>query len=504
MSAQKKPSRRGPLRITVPSRADGFLRQFTAVIGGPLGRHSDPGRVSPGFFSVERVLIMMTTIGALLMLLAKNPCRINGWGGSNPYVYACYSDWVPLFGARGFADNPWVPFSAGAEFEYPVLMSAVASAVSSVVPQGIENRSLFFFDLNLLLVAILWVITVICTLKMAGRRPWDAALVAIAPGIILTASINWDMWAVALLAMGMLSFARGRTLLAGILIGLGAAMKVYPFFVLGAILVIAIRTGKFKVFWVSGGAAAATWVLVNLPYALAYPDSFKHFFTFSSERGAGLSSLWHVWNIVASKVDWFKSFDAHQISRYGLVLFFICCAGVALLGLLAKQTPRLGSLAFLIVASFVMFNKVYSPQFIVWLIPLFALALPRWREFVMWMLVEVAHFYGLWFYLDTFKEGTDVHKSFPEAGYVILVLAHMIMLGYLMFQVVRSILDPRHDPVRAVGQVDPLAGEFAGAKDWFTLRRFFKPQGLDQDMAEEVDALAFEKTSTKTATESKA
>lgn len=470
MSAPKKPSQRGPLRITVPSRADGFLRQFTAMIGGPLGRHSDPGRVSPGFFTVERVMILLTTLGALLMLLAKNSCRVNGWGGSNPYVYACYSDWVPLFGARGFADNPWVPFSSGAEFEYPVLMSAVASAVAALVPQGLENRSLLYFDMNLAIVAILWVITVVCTLRMGGRRPWDAAIVAIAPGIILTASINWDMWAVALLAMGMLSFARGHTVLAGVLIGLGAAMKIYPFFVLGAILVIAIRTGKFKVFWTTAGVAAGTWVLVNLPYALAYPDSFKHFFTFSSERGAGLSSFWHAWNAVAAKTDSMGTFEAEQISRYGLILFFLCCIGVAVLGLMAKRTPRLGSLAFLIIASFVMVNKVYSPQFIVWLIPLFALALPRWRLFVVWMMVEVAHFYGLWNYLDSFSADKDPHKVFPEIGYVLLVLAHMVMLAYVMFQVVRSILDPRRDPIRAVGQEDPLAGPLAGAKDVFTLR----------------------------------
>ncbi|UXN32433.1 glycosyltransferase family 87 protein [Glutamicibacter sp. M10] len=465
----QSPPKRGPLRITVPSRADGFLRQFTALIGGPLGRRSDPGRVDPGFFSVERVIILMTTVGALLMLLAKNPCRVSGWGGNNPYVYACYSDWVPLFGARGFADNPWAPFSSGAEFEYPVLMSAVASAVASIVPHSVANRSLMYFDINLLLVAILWMLTVICTVRMTGRRPWDAAMIAIAPGIILAGSINWDMWAVALLAGGMLAFARKHTVLAGVLIGLGAAMKIYPFFILGALLVLAVRTGKFKTFWVTAGTAAATWVLVNLPYALAFPDSFMHFFNFSSERGAGFSSFWHAWNVVAGKNPGLPIFEADQISRYGLILFFLCCVGVALLGLLAKQTPRLGSMAFLIIASFVMVNKVYSPQFIVWLIPLFVLALPRWREFVIWMLVEIAHFYGLWNYLDSFS-AEDPIKTFPETGYVFLVAAHMLMLAYLMYLVARSILDPRRDPIRAVGQLDPLAGEFAGAPDRFTLR----------------------------------
>jgi len=476
------PPRRGPLRITVPSRADGFLRQFTALIGGPLGRRSDPGRIDPGFFSVERVIILMTTLGALLMLLAKNPCRINGWGGNNPYLYACYSDWVPLFGARGFAENPWAPFSSSAEFEYPVLMSAVASAVASIVPESVANRSLLYFDMNLVLVAILWMATVLCTVRMAGRRPWDAAMVAIAPGIILAGSINWDMWAVALLAAGMLAFARKHTVLAGILIGLGAAMKIYPFFILGAILVLAIRTGRLKTFWITGGTAAATWVLVNLPYALAFPKSFMHFFSFSSERGAGLSSFWHAWNVVAAKNPGMPSFEAEQISRYGLVLFFLCCVGVALLGLYSRRTPRLGSLAFLIIASFVMVNKVYSPQFIVWLIPLFVLALPRWREFVIWMLVEIAHFYGLWNYLDSFS-AEDPHKAFPEAGYVVLVLAHMIMLGYLMYLVARSILDPRRDPIRAVGQDDPLAGEFAGLPEKTTLRSLWPGAAKQQQPA---------------------
>lgn len=470
MRESKQPqSARGPLRITVPSRADGFLRQFTAVIGGPLGRHSDPGRVNPGFFTVERVLILMTVAASLLMLLAKNPCRLNGWGGSNPYVYACYSDWVPLFGARGFAENPWVPFSAQAQFEYPVLMSAVASVVAWLVPEGAANRSLVYFDMNLLLVAILWIVTVVCTLRMGGRRPWDAAMVAIAPGIILAGSINWDLWAVALLALGMLSFARRHTVLAGILIGLGAAMKIYPFFVLGAVLVIAVRTGKLKPFWVTAGTATLTWALVNLPYALAYPDSFKHFFAFSSERGAGFSSFWHVWNLLAGKSEVLEPVNAEQMSFWGLAIFFLCCVGIAVLGLAAQRTPRLGSLAFLIVASFVMVNKVYSPQFVVWLIPLFALALPRWREFAIWMLVEVAHFYGLWFYLDSL-DADDIHKVFPENGYIFLVLAHMLMLAYLMYLVARSVLDPRRDPIRAVGQDDPLAGPFAGMPDAFTLR----------------------------------
>ncbi|MGP4990417.1 hypothetical protein ACTXIX_07065 [Glutamicibacter ardleyensis] len=41
---------------SVPSRNDAFLRKFTGLIGGPLGKHSNPGRINPGFFTIERTL----------------------------------------------------------------------------------------------------------------------------------------------------------------------------------------------------------------------------------------------------------------------------------------------------------------------------------------------------------------------------------------------------------------------------------------------------------------
>src|SRR5690606_29867054 len=141
---------------------------------------------------------------------------------------------------------------------------------------------------------------------------------------------------VALLALGMLAFARKHTVLAGVLIGLGAAMKIYPFFILGAVLVLAIRTGKFKTFWVTAGTAAATWVLVNLPYALAFPTSFMHFFNVTSERGAVCSQCQHQVYVCADNRHVIAQFASEQSSRYGLTLFFLSYVGVAVLGLPAK------------------------------------------------------------------------------------------------------------------------------------------------------------------------
>jgi uncharacterized membrane protein len=461
--------RLAPMRITVPSRSDAYLRKFTEVIGGPLGRHSSPGRIAPGFFTVERVLVILTVIGALLAVLAKNACRLNGWGGTNPYAWACYSDWTALFHARGFAENAFAPFAAGAEFEYPVLMSVIASLTAALVPAGEFDRSLAFFDLNLFLVAGLWLVVVVATARTAGRRPWDAAMVALAPGMILAATINWDMWAVACLALAMLEFSRRNTFLAGVLIGVGAAIKVFPLLFLGAVIVLAIRTGRYKPLLVSLAGAALAWLAVNLPLALANFDAWKHFFTFTEDRGAGLSSFWHIFNVTAGVVPQMSELDAATINALALGLFVASCAFIAYLGLNAPVAPRLSQLVFLIVASFIMFNKVYSPQFVVWLIPLAALAWPKWKDFLIWQLFEVLHFWAIWMYLYATTADIQASNTFPTAFYVFAVLGHMIATGYLMYRVVQSMYDPELDPVRRVGQFDPQAGAFAGAKDRFVL-----------------------------------
>ena len=124
---------------------------------------------------------------------------------------------------------------------------------------------------------------------------------------------------------------------------------------------------------------------------------------------------------------------------------------------------------FLTVAAFIMFNKVYSPQFVVWLIPLAALAWPKWKDFLIWQLFEVLHFWAIWMYLYATTADIQASNTFPTSFYVFAVLGHMIATGYLMYKVAQSMLEPRLDPVRRVGQVDPQAGAFAGAKDRFVL-----------------------------------
>ena len=71
------------------------------------------------------------------------------------------------------------------------------------------------------------------------------------------------------------------------------------------------------------------------------------------------------------------------------VLFVSCCVAIAYVVLTATRRPRLAQVAFLVVAAFLLTNKVWSPQFSLWLVPLAVLALPHRRILLAWMTIDM-------------------------------------------------------------------------------------------------------------------
>ena len=87
-------------------------------------------------------------------------------------------------------------------------------------------------------------------------------------------------------------------------------------------------------------------------------------------------------------------------------LFAVACAGIAVLAL-AAETPAAAAAAgrSSCVAAFLLTNKVYSPQYVLWLLPLAVLARPRWRDFLIWQAGEVVHYVGIWMLLAGYPPG---------------------------------------------------------------------------------------------------
>jgi len=431
-----------------------LLRNFTELVGGPLGRRTSPGTINPGTFTLERVLVLLTTAMAALAILIKNPCRTDGWVSPDQYYMACHSQWPEAF-ARVSEGIPFL------QLGYPAITGAFAAVTAELVPAGSTLR---YYDLHSVLAVVAWLVTVYATVRMTNRRPWDAAMVAVAPMIVLAGFIGWDLWAVMSAALGMLAFARSSFVPAGIFLGLGTAAAGYPLLIFGAIALLMVRTRHFSGPVVTGAALAATWLVVNIPFALDDPRSWLAQITDALTREAGHSSVWFAYNTLTARAGGWEM-EAVTTSVLAAVAFTLMGAGISALALFAPRRPRLAQLTLLLVGALILTGREYSPQHAIWLVPLVALAYPKWRAFTTWQLLEAAHFWALMIYLGREGSGGAAQNNIDTPYYLVAVCGHMLATAYIMYRVAEGILEPGQDPVRRLDVDDPQGGPFDNAVD---------------------------------------
>jgi uncharacterized membrane protein len=463
-------------RITdpvLPTEQDEVAAAGSELIGGPTGRRIAPG--AGGWWSPVRVVLLLGLGMFVLGMIQKAPCYNGAWftGQTSQYVHACYSDIPHLFNGRGFADG-LVPYferipdnvSGGMDYlEYPVLTGAFMQVAAWLTPRGgdIQHREQLYWMVNAGMLMACAAVLVVCAARTHRRRPWDGLFVALAPALALTATINWDLLAVALTAVGLLMWSRSRPLAAGVLIGLATAAKLYPVLLLGPLLVLCWRAGRWREYGTALGGAALSWLCVNVPMMLWATEGWSKFYSFSQERSVDFGSIWL---IISQRTN----NPLEDANLYAVTLMVLGCAGIAALALWAPRRPRLAQLCLLVVALFVLVNKVYSPQYVLWLIPLAALARPKWRDFLIWQACEVVYFIGIWLYLAYTGSG-DKHQGLPTEGYQLVILVHILGTLYLCAVVIRDVLMPERDVVRWDGSDDPGGGVLDRAPDVFVQGR---------------------------------
>lgn len=479
-----------------PSRTDTLTAQLCDLIGGPVGDHAVIGRVR--FWTPMRVLMAFAVLFLALSWFGKASCiqqapDENGligldWNNGRQYVAMCYSDTVPLYGAEHLDEGAfpykkqWTDFGADGKpqiryMEYPVVsglyqyaaMGIAKAWKQSPLPGGLEV--VIYFNVVALGLAMAWLVTIWASARMAGRRVWDAALVAMSPLVLVHAFTNFDTLATAFAAAGLLSWSRRRPVLAGILLGLGGAAKLYPLLLLGPILILCLRAermgeqddpvwGGLRPLRAAGAAIAAaaiTWLTVNAPIALLYPKGWWEFFRLNTERHADPDS---VYNVITSFTGWL-GFDGvlspretpSMLNLVSLLLFLAVCAVIGWIGLTAARRPRVAQLVFLVVAAFLLTNKVWSPQYSLWLVPLAVLALPHRRILLAWMTIDAL----VWVPRMYYYLGTD-HKGVPEQWFTGTVIVRDLAVIALCALVVRQIYHPEEDPIRRDGVDDPIGG----------------------------------------------
>ncbi|GAA0272551.1 glycosyltransferase family 87 protein [Cryptosporangium japonicum] len=464
--------------IVLPSHRDPVVAGLSGAVGGPLGRHATLRR---RFWTPLQVILLLTTLVFAFNWVQKSPCRDGAWENYDQYRNACYTDVLALYYAEEL-NKGYVPY-LDHDVEYPVLTGIMmgviglpvhalisSGAVDALTPGNI-NEGTVFYDLTALALAGFGLVTAWAVVRTRERRPWDGAIVALAPAVFVTATVNWDYLAIALTALAILAWSRKRAGWAGVFFGLATAAKFYPLLILGPLVLLCFRrrTAEARLSaLVTVSTGVFTWLVINVPFAIMAPDGWSRFFRLSSERPIDWGTFWYIGTHIPVGRDAegkpelglppFVWLGEHipALNTVAWLTFTLCCIGIAALVLFAKRRPRLGQVAFLVVAAFLLTNKVWSQQFVLWLIPLAVLARPKWRAILIWQAAELAYFFS--FYQILIRVSGGKTTVLPEAAFTLASIGRWVSVAVLCGLVIREILRPELDVVRRDGVDDPEGG----------------------------------------------
>ncbi|WP_246256808.1 glycosyltransferase family 87 protein [Amycolatopsis anabasis] len=447
---------------------------------------------------IAAVLVLLCGVTLALGFANKDRCTgpfFSESGRSEPdygqrnFADFCYSDIQFLWQGRD-VDKHVFPYvggglnergdPVGGTVEYPVLTGMLIWAGAAFA-----NTDAGFLALSALLLAPFGLLTGWLLGRLAG---WRALLWAIGPPLVLYAFHNWDLAAV---AASVAAFAvlllkddwslRRRATAAAVLLGLGFALKLYPALFVAPLALYVLTGGRAG----KEGDPASPWldvrgalrvvavalgtaVAVNLPFALAGFRGWWASFEFQADRKIDVTtnSLWYWAFRPESDPD-----KAGFQSLVGVLSPVLVLASFALACVLGwRRYRREGEFPFLPVCAamlcgFLLLHKVHSPQYTLWLLPMFVLVRVRLPWVFAYFAADLALGIGLfrWFGALQTGHGSGIYDGFAAQAVMIGVWGRAALLAGLFFAFLAAEpVRPREPRLpRGRGPVRPAAGGFA-------------------------------------------
>lgn len=312
-----------------------------------------------------RILIALAILASLFSFIKFSHCESKNWATPDQYVHACYSDLPSLFGDRELNKHKWAYAGTENAVEYPVITGIVMYATSLIIPSN-SNSATNYYLINAFLIALLFIFVV---LLVAHIKPKYWYLLPVAPAMIASLYINWDLWAIVSMLVAIYWFDKEKYKWSALALGISISTKFMPIFLLLPIFLILWRKNRIREIAQYAGIVITSWLAINLPVALSTPQGWWRFYELNLSRGADWGSPWLAFSMLGI-----------PLANLNYLTILALLAGLTLVSLIFFEfsvTPTLAQISFILLAIVMIVSKVYSPQYVLWLTPLAILALNK-------------------------------------------------------------------------------------------------------------------------------
>ena len=360
-----------------------------------------------------------------------------------------FSDIRGFYGMHFYDGQHLWPFSektllGDTKVQHPVEYPALTGLIMWLLSFLVSPSETAIFDYYRITAGIQIVIFAICAYliyKLTGKK--YAYYFVLAPAVLYSLNRNWDIWAIAAMLFAILLFERKKYLLSAFLLSVAIATKFFPIVLMLPIMIILLRNRQIATFIKYSLTVLISWMLINLPFVLVDLEGWAYFYKFSAERALGSASFYEIVNIFIPGIK-FSSFHFYILN---VLVFLLVTAFLIKL----KTVPTLAESSFFVMFAFILFNKQYSMQYVIWLTSLAVITLAylskRKREsfiyiFVTWQAFELAFQYSFFqriltnTYANTdtpmtISVSTNAYASIGAIRYLLAVLFTILLARYL-------------------------------------------------------------------------
>lgn len=373
-------------------------------------------------------MIALAILASLFSFIKFSHCESKNWATPDQYVHACYSDLPSLFGDRELNKHKWAYAGTEKAVEYPVITGLVMYATALITPSNSSSATNYFL-INAFLIALLFIFMVVL---IAHIKPNYWYLLPVAPAMIASLYINWDLWAITSMLIAIYWFDKEKYKWSALALGISISTKFMPIFLLLPIFLILWRKNRIREIAQYSGIVIASWLAINLPVALTTPQGWWRFYDLNLSRGADWGSPWLAFSILGI-----------NLANLNYLTFLALLAGLTIITLIFFEfsiTPTLAQMSFILLAVVMIVSKVYSPQYVLWLTPLAILGLNKKsvHAFWIWQGGEVIYHIAIWQHLATV---TGAPFGLPAKGYALLTLLRIATTIYLVAVMARRAIE---------------------------------------------------------------